>query len=52
MIWQDENNVSPPNDINISQLEIKTLTGIWCSYLNSDNKQVMIIYEFQQDMSK
>ncbi len=54
MVWQDENNVSPPNDIDISQLELKTLTGFGVvgSYLNSDNKQVMIIYEFQQDMSK
>lgn len=52
--WLSENNISPPNDLDISRLELKTLTGfgIVGSYLNSNNKQVMLIYEFQQDMSE
>lgn len=52
--WLEENNVSPGTDTSITNFEIKTLPGFGCvgSYINSNNKQVMIIYEFQQDMSK
>jgi len=52
-IWLEENNISP--DSNISLLELKTLQGFGAvgSYLIKDtvDKQVMIIYEFEQDMS-
>ena len=52
--WLEENNVSP--DENIILLELKTLQGFGAvgSYLVNDtvDKQVMIIYEFEQDMSQ
>jgi len=52
--WLEENNVSP--DENIMLLELKTLQGFGAvgSYLVNDtvDKQVMIIYEFEQDMSE
>jgi len=52
--WLEENNVSP--DSNIMLLELKTLQGFGAvgSYLVNDtvDKQVMIIYEFEQDMSQ
>lgn len=52
--WLDEVNISPED--NISNLELKALNGfgIAGSYLRKDtiDKQVMLIYEFENDMSQ
>jgi hypothetical protein len=51
--WNDTLEISPEGDTGITNLELKNLNGfgIVGSYYTAD-EQVMIIYEFQYDMSK
>lgn len=51
--WMDTNDVTPGGDTGLSNLEVKSLNGFGAlgSY-NTPDKQVLIIYEYQYDMSK
>jgi len=50
--WYAPENITPQNDVNLSDLELKTLSGfgIVGSYTTSTS-QKLLIYEFQHDIS-
>ena len=50
--WQETQDISPPNEVGIYNLELKTLSGfgIVGSY-TTPTAQKLIIYEFQHDIS-
>lgn len=51
-VWLDTNEIGPKDDVDITNLELKTLSGFGVvgSY-TTPTKQRLIIYEFQQDIS-